>query len=55
MLMIFLHAGDENLERIMTNLRKRFVAGKVEKGNFDYIGFRIMQQSSEILLDHPDM
>jgi hypothetical protein len=49
--MIFLHAGNESLERIMMSLRKRFVTGKVEEGNFDFIGFRVIQQSSEILLD----
>jgi hypothetical protein len=47
----FLHAGNECHERIIMSLRKRFVAGKLEEGNFDYIGFRVMQQSSEILLD----
>ena len=47
----FLHAGDESLETIMISLRKRFVAGKVEEGNFDYVGFRVMQQPREIFLD----
>ncbi|XP_053390666.1 uncharacterized protein LOC128553510 [Mercenaria mercenaria] len=35
----------------MTSLRKRFVAGKVEESSFDYIGFRVIQQSREICLD----
>ena len=39
----FLHAGDEHLEKIMVNLRRRFVAGKVEERSFNYIGFRIIQ------------
>ena len=47
----FLHAGDEHLEKIMVNLRKRFVAGKIEERSFDYIGFRIIQESSAIILD----
>jgi len=47
----FLHAGDELLENIMKSLRKRFVAGKIEKKNFSYIGFQISQESSKIILD----
>lgn len=47
----FLHAGDEHLEKIMVNLRKRFIAGKVEERNFYYIGFRIIQESSALVLD----
>ena len=47
----FLHAGDESLEKIMVNLRKRFVEGKVEENNFNYIGFRIVQESNAIILD----
>lgn len=46
----FLHAGDEHLEKIMVNLRKRFIAGKVEERNFYYIGFRIIQESSALVL-----
>ena len=44
----FLHAGGEHLEKIMVNLRKRFVAGKVEDRNFYYIGFRIIKESSAL-------
>lgn len=47
----FLHAGDEYFEKIMINLRKRFVAGKVEERDFNYIGFRIIQGTSAIVLD----
>ena len=47
----FLHAGDEHLKNIMINLRKRFVAGKAEERNFNYIGFRIIQESSVLVLD----
>ena len=34
----FMHAGDEQLEKIMVNLRRRFVAGKVKERSFNYIG-----------------
>ena len=47
----FLHAGDEHFENIMNRLRKRFVAGKVEERNFNYIGFRIIQDKNGIALD----
>ena len=47
----FLHAGNEYFEEIMIGLRKRFVAGKIEERNFDYIGFRIVQETGKILLD----
>jgi hypothetical protein len=47
----FLHAGDECLEKVLTNLRKRFVTGKIEKEQFDYIGCRISQESKAIILD----
>ena len=47
----FLHAGDEHFEKIMNRLRKRFVAGKVEERNFNYIGFRIIQDKNGIVLD----
>ena len=46
-----MHAGGEHLENIMVNLRKRFVAGKVEERNFYYIGFRIIQESSALVVD----
>lgn len=35
----------------MVNLRKRFVAGKVEEGNFNYIGFTVTQEKGNIALD----
>ena len=47
----FLHAGGEHLENIMVNWRKRFVAGKIEERNFNYVGFRIIQESSAVVLD----
>ena len=47
----FLHTGDEYLDQIMVNLRKRFVAGKVEEGNFNYIVFKVAQNRDVIVLD----
>ena len=47
----FLHAGDEDIEVIMNNLRSRFLAGKIDEGHFDYIGFRLDQESDNIVLD----
>ena len=40
----FLHAGSEEFNsKVMVKLREHFVAGKVEHGEFDYIGFRVIQ------------
>ena len=47
----FLHAGEEHFDNIMIILKKRFVAGKVEERNFNYIGFRITQDKNGIILD----
>ena len=47
----FLHAGEEHFDNIMVRFRKRFVAGKVEERNFNYIGFRITQDKNGIILD----
>ena len=47
----FCHAGEEHFDNIMISLRKRFVAGKVEERNFNYIGFRITQDKHGIILD----
>ena len=47
----FLHAGEEHFDNIMISLRKRFVAGKVEERNYNYIGFRITQDKNGITLD----
>ena len=42
----FLHAGDEQLDHIMSKLRQRFSAGKVEGKCFSYIGFKVAQKDS---------
>ena len=50
----FLHAGDQNFEKLMGKLRERFSAGKIEAGTFKYIGFQIQQSPDKIVLDHSD-
>ena len=48
----FLHAGDEQFDALMKNLRQRFSAGKVEEKSFSYIGFDIYKTDSEsVILD----
>ena len=47
----FLHADNEYFEGIMVSLQKRFVAGKIEERIFNFIGFRIVGETGEILLD----
>ena len=47
----FLYAGEEHFDNIMISLRKRFVTGKVEERNLNYIGFRITQDKNSIILD----
>ena len=42
MLMIFLNAGDESFEITMQKLHKRFIAGKIEDGDFQYISFQMV-------------
>ena len=48
----FLHAGSKTFEAIMHKLCDRFLAGKMEDGDFKYIGFRIIQEVDKIILDH---
>ncbi|CAC5412669.1 unnamed protein product [Mytilus coruscus] len=48
----FLHAGNEEFEKLMEKLRKRFIPGKIEKEDFRYIGFMIKQNNEGIQLDH---
>ena len=36
----------------MQKMRLRFLEGKVEEGNFRYIGFQLTQNSKGVLLDH---
>jgi len=48
----FLHAGNEQFEKLMSKLRERFLAGKVEAEDFKYIGFNITQDSNTITVDH---
>ena len=51
----FLHAGDDVFEKdVMDPLRERFEAGKLEEGNFLYVGFQICQREEGIVLDQSD-
>lgn len=47
----FLHAGNKYFETVINKLHTRFLAGKIEDGDFKYIGFRITQQVDGITLD----
>ena len=49
-----LNAGDELFEKHMHKLRARFAAGKIEESKFKYIGFEIIEDSSSIILNHPE-
>lgn len=48
----FLHAGNREFEEmVIVQLRKRFLAGKLEEHNFCYVGFQMVQQEHGIILD----
>lgn len=48
----FLHAGSEYFDNlVMSKLRDRFLAGKLEESIFKYIGFEIIQMDDGIILD----
>ena len=44
----FLHAGENEFHMIMAKLRERFLAGKLEEGQFGYVGFKIKQYPDKI-------
>ena len=48
----FLHAGEEHLYSVMSKLRKRFSARKVEEKYFDSVGFKVIQDSGSIRITH---
>ena len=48
----FLHAGTEIFDALMTELRKRFIAGKIVEKSFQYIGFEITQDQQGVYLEH---
>ena len=51
----FLHAGTECFEEVvMSPLRRRFLAGKIESSEFRYVGFDIVQDEYGIIMDHSD-
>ena len=48
----FMHCGEDSFNDIvMAKLRRLFVAGKMEKGEFKYVGFDIRQNPDGIILD----
>ena len=48
----FLHSGTQVFEeKVMSKLRKRFVAGKIEEKIFRYVGFDIIQDKRGIIMD----
>ena len=48
----FLHAGNHYFDvSVMEKLRERFLAGKLEMGQFRYIGFEFKQTNGKILVD----
>jgi hypothetical protein len=48
----FLHAGTEAFDfHVMDRMRKRFLAGRIEEGNFQYVGYRLIQSEGQIVLD----
>lgn len=48
----FLHAGDKSFQfSVMEPLCRRFIAGKVEKESFSYVGFQIRQTDDGIYID----
>jgi hypothetical protein len=50
----FLHAGEADFDAIMCTLRKQFLAGKLEEGQFKYVGFNIQQFREEIIIDQSE-
>ena len=51
----FLHAGDFVFEEeVMNKLRSRFLAGKLEVGQFTYVGFQVTQTVNGIVMDQSE-
>lgn len=51
----FLHCGEGIFDDIvMERLKKRFLAGRLEEGQFRYIGFRMNQNDDGIMLDQEE-
>ena len=51
----FLHAGNEEFaNQIITKLKSRFKAGKLEESIFKYVGFNIQQTAITMMLDQND-
>ena len=50
----FLHTGDCHFKKdIIQPLTKKFVAGKLDEGSFNYVGFQIMQDNQGIAISQP--
>ena len=48
----FLHAGTEEFDCVMNKLRERFLAGRIDEGQFRYVGFDLKQRGVEgIVMD----
>ena len=51
----FLHAGSSEFDKtVMQNLCRRFLAGKNEAGNFQYVGFRVTQDATGVVMDQSE-
>ena len=51
----FIHAGDFVFgEEMMSKLRSRFLAGKLEVGQFTYVGFQVTQTVNAIVMDQTE-
>ena len=51
----FLHVGEDTFDSVvMEKMRERFLAGKLEAGEFRYIGFELQERINGIQLDQTD-
>lgn len=48
----FLYVGEVEFEDLLCKLKQRFLVGKVEEIDFQYIGFYIKQRENEIMVDY---
>ena len=48
----FMHCGEDSFsEKVTDKLRQKFVVRKMEEREFKYVGFGIMQNPDEVILD----
>ena len=51
----FLHAGNSEFERtVMSKIKERFQAGKIETMEFKYVGFSVQQKDDSITVNHKE-